>query len=133
MISRPITVGDTSEFRVAKGIVMGMLDQLRVGNSGEEALCWRGRAGCCVMGFQRRVQVLFVTYDKYISVGYISEVEYHTNEPLCVCEREKTGLGTLTGAPWWRKVREMEERDETRRVGLNSAVDICLYAIRERV
>lgn len=64
VISRPITVDDTGEFRVAESIVVSMLDQLRVGDSGEEPLCWRGRAGCCVVGLQRRVQVLFVTYDK---------------------------------------------------------------------
>ena len=61
MITRPITVGDTGEFRVVEGIVVGMLDQLRIGDSREESLCWRGRAGCCIVGLQRCVQVLFVT------------------------------------------------------------------------
>lgn len=37
------------------------------------------------------------------------------------------------GAPWWRKVREMEERDEARRVDFKSVVDMCLYVIRFRV
>lgn len=57
--SAQVTVGDAGELGVAKGIVVGMLDQSRVGDTGEEPLGGRWRVGRCVVGLQRCVQVLF--------------------------------------------------------------------------